>query len=59
VTTGKVKIVAADIIRSGLLVHFSDETSTLFQDHFLFEARESNGNRPISNEEEAQEWWEE
>jgi hypothetical protein len=50
-----ISIVSADRVNDGLLVRFSDNTTTLFQAHFLYEARDRNGNMPISDDEELSE----
>ena len=44
-----VTVISADISKDGLIVYFSDGISTLFQNHFLYEVRESNGNIPLTD----------
>ena len=45
-------IVSADRVNDGLLVRFSDNTTTLFPAQFLYETRDQNGNRPIADDAE-------
>jgi len=42
-----ITVVAADVIRNGLIVHFSDETSSLFSPCFLYDARTRPENTPL------------
>ncbi len=49
-----IRVLQADVSQGNLLVHFSDETSVLFQAHFLSDVREHDGNITLSNEPEEQ-----
>jgi hypothetical protein len=44
------KVVAADVMRGDLLVHFSDGESVLFQAEFLKQVRHEHGNRLLSDD---------
>ncbi|WP_263385635.1 hypothetical protein [Granulicella arctica] len=47
----RIDVIAADVMEGGgLLIHFSNETATLFQAQFLFDARDQDGNVPIVEE---------
>jgi hypothetical protein len=47
-----VGIIGADRVGGGLLVHFSNQTSTLFHADFLYSVRDHDGNVPIVAEGE-------
>lgn len=42
-----IAVIAADVTRDGLVVHFSDETTSLFSPSFLYEARKRQENTPL------------
>jgi hypothetical protein len=44
-----IKILAADPSGEGLIIHFSDGTTTLFQAHFLYEVRDQDGNVALTD----------
>lgn len=48
-------IVAVDIMRGDLLVHFGDGESVLFRAEFLRRVRHEHGNRVLSDEIEEEE----
>jgi hypothetical protein len=43
-------IIAADLVAGGLLIHFTNETATLFHSQFLFDVRNEDHNVPIAEE---------
>jgi len=45
-------IIAADLVAGGLLIHFTNETATLFHSQFLFDVRNEDHNVPIVEEGE-------
>ncbi len=45
-----ITIVNVDRLQEGLIVLFSDGTSTLFHTNFLYEMREHDGNRVLPRE---------
>jgi len=45
-------ILAADLVAGGLLIHFTNDTSTLFHSQFLFDVRNEDHNVPIVEEGE-------
>jgi hypothetical protein len=44
------KVVAADHVESGVLVYFSDGTSSLFRGDFLYRNRLTDGNGPTDED---------
>jgi hypothetical protein len=44
-----IRILAAEPSGRGLIIHFSDGTTTLFEAHFLYEVREQNGNVALTD----------
>ncbi|ADW70222.1 hypothetical protein [Granulicella tundricola] len=44
-----IAIRSAELSGNGLIIHFSDGTTTLFQTHFLYEVREQNGNVALTD----------
>jgi hypothetical protein len=42
-----IAVIAADVTRDGLVVHFSDETTSLFSPSFLYQARKRQENTPL------------
>ena len=50
-----IKVLAADVTRDGLIVHFSDETSVLYHAHFLHDVRNDDGNVALSDANESDE----
>ena len=46
----QVGIIAADLVAGGLLIHFTNETATLFRSQFLFDVRNEDHNVPIVEE---------
>ena len=52
-SSDQIRVIDADTISGNLLIHFSNGTSVLFQAHFLWQVRQSDGNVAISNEDEA------
>jgi len=48
----KMGIIAADLVAGGLLIHFTNETATLFHSQFLFDVRSDDHNVPIVEEGE-------
>ncbi len=45
-------VLAADLLPSGLLVHFSDDTATLFGPEFLYSVRNREGNVSIPEKDD-------
>jgi hypothetical protein len=48
----QIGIIAADLVAGGLLIHFTNETSTLFHSQFLFDVRNEDHNVAIVEEGE-------
>jgi len=48
----QVGIIASDLVAGGLLIHFTNETATLFHSQFLFDVRSDDHNVPIVEEGE-------
>ena len=46
-----VHILSVDRVSSGIVVTFSDGTTTLYQADFLYKVREDDGNRELVEEE--------
>ncbi|WP_263383555.1 hypothetical protein [Granulicella arctica] len=47
----RIDVVAADVMEDGaLLIHFSNETATLFHGQFLFDVRDQDNNVAIVEE---------
>ena len=44
-----IEILAADSSGKGIIIHFSDGTTTLFQTHFLYEVRDQDGNVALTD----------
>ena len=44
-----IEILAADPSGKGIIIHFSDGTTTLFQAHFLYEVRDQDGNVALTD----------
>ena len=50
-----IRVLAADVTRDGLIVHFSNETSVLYHAHFLHDVRNNDGNIALSDDNESDE----
>ncbi|ADW71302.1 hypothetical protein [Granulicella tundricola] len=44
-----IAILSAETAGHGIIIHFSDGTTTLFQTHFLYEVREEDGNVALTD----------
>ena len=44
-----ITIVSAEPAGKGIIIHFSDGTTTLFQSHFLYEVRDQDGNVALTD----------
>ena len=44
-----ISILSAESASKGLIIHFSDGTTTLFQTHFLYEVRDHDGNVALTD----------
>ena len=44
-----ISILSAEPAGNGLVIHFSDGTTTLFQTHFLYEVRDQDGNVALTD----------
>ena len=42
-------ILSAETTGGGIIIHFSDGTTTLFQTHFLYEVRDEDGNVALTD----------
>lgn len=47
-----IDVVGADRLSNGLLIHFSNNTSTLFHSQFLYDVRNQDHNVPIVEEDD-------
>jgi hypothetical protein len=48
----QIQVVGADRLSGGLLVHFSDNTATLFSSNFLYQYRNQDHNVEIREEDD-------
>lgn len=48
----QIRVLGADLVGGGLLIHFSDGLSVLYHSQFLYSVRDDDGNVLIPNEPE-------